>query len=121
VIDKIGLEIGDDGRHKLYSTREDHEGASGISMTLANRAVLRWTIPADDRATGFHHQVIDWEVNVHRQGEAARKIVVVSNLAAMTEQDSDAAEKVWMELVKERALLSAECTEDEGEQEATWC
>jgi len=36
----------------------------------------------------------------------------------MTELDAEAAEKLWMQLVKERAQLVAECTEDEVEQEA---
>jgi len=33
----------------------------------------------------------------------------------------EAVEKLWMELAKERAHLSTECTEDEVEQEAAWC
>jgi len=39
----------------------------------------------------------------------------------MTEDDAKAAEKLWMELVKGRAHLDAECTADEMEHEATWC
>jgi hypothetical protein len=39
----------------------------------------------------------------------------------MPEKDVEAAEKLSMELVKERAQLDAECTEDEVEQEAAWC
>jgi len=38
----------------------------------------------------------------------------------MTEKDAEAAEKLWMELAKERAQLDVECTEDEVEQEAAW-
>jgi hypothetical protein len=38
----------------------------------------------------------------------------------MTEQELEAVEKLWMKLVKERVDLSAECTEDEVEQEAAW-
>jgi len=40
---------------------------------------------------------------------------------AMTEEDEEAAKKLWMELPKERAHLDSACTEDEVEQEATWC
>jgi len=43
------------------------------------------------------------------------------NLPAMTEENAEAAEKLWVELAKKRAHLDAECTEDEVEQEATWC
>jgi len=43
--------------------------------------------------------------------------VVRWNLAPMTEKDAEAAEKLWMELAKERAQLDAECTEDEVVQE----
>jgi hypothetical protein len=36
----------------------------------------------------------------------------------MTDKDAEAAEKLWMELAKERAQLEADCTEDEVEQKA---
>jgi hypothetical protein len=39
----------------------------------------------------------------------------------MMEEDSEPAEKLWMELAKERTQLHTECTEDEVEQEAAWC
>jgi hypothetical protein len=60
-------------------------------------------------------------VEVHRQEEAGHDRVVGWNLAAMTEEDAKAAEKLWMELAKERGHLDAECTADEVEQEAAWC
>jgi hypothetical protein len=47
-------------------------------------------------------------------------MVVRWNLAAMMDKDVDAAEKLWMELVKGRAHPDGECTADEVEQEATW-
>ena len=55
-----------------------------------------------------------------RQEEAARELVVGWNLAAMTEEDVKAAEKVWMELAKGRAHLDADCTADQVEPEAAW-
>jgi hypothetical protein len=39
----------------------------------------------------------------------------------MTEQDVEAAEQLWMELVKEKVQLDVECTEDKVEKEAAWC
>jgi hypothetical protein len=39
----------------------------------------------------------------------------------MTEQDAEAAEKLWRELAYERCHQDAECMEDEVEQEAAWC
>ena len=39
----------------------------------------------------------------------------------MTEEDLEAAEKLWRESAKERAPLGAECTADEVEHEAAWC
>ena len=65
--------------------------------------------------------VIEWEVEVDIQEEAGHERVVGWNLAAMTEEDAMGAEKLWMELAKERAHLDAECTADKVEQEATWC
>jgi hypothetical protein len=121
VIDENGLEIGNDGRPTHHWTREDQEGESVIDLTLANRPIVKWTILADDHATGSDHEVIEWEVGVDRQEEADHETVVGWNLAAMTETDVEAAGKLWAELAKERAQLDAECTVDEVEQEAAWC
>jgi len=121
VIDENGLEIGNDGRPTHHGTREDREGELVIDLTLANRAIVKWTILAYDHASGSDHEVIEWEVGVDRQEEADHERVVGWNLAAMTDKDVEAAGKLWAELAKERAQLDAECTVDEVEQEATWC
>ena len=121
MIDENGLEIGNDGRPTHHWTREDQEGESVIDLTLANRPIVKWTILADDHATGSDHEVIKWEVGVDRQEEADHKRVVGWNFAAMTEKGAEAVEKLWRELAKERAQLDAECTADEVEQEAAWC
>jgi hypothetical protein len=47
-------------------------------------------------------------VDVDRQEEVGHKQVVGWNIAAMTEDDAKAAEKLWMKLAKERAYLDAE-------------
>jgi len=121
VIDENGLEIGNDGEATHHWTREGHEGELVIDLTLANRLITKWSILADDNATGSDHEVIEWEVEVDRQEEAGHERVVGWNIAAMTEKDAKAAEKLWMELAKQRAHLDAECTADEVEQEAAWC
>jgi len=121
VIDKNGLEIGNDGRPTHVWIREDQEGKSVIDLTLANRPIVRLTILADDHATGSDREVMEWEVGVDRQEEADHERVVGWNLAAMMEEDTEAPEKLWMEPAKERIQLDAECTEDEVEQEAAWC
>jgi len=121
VIDENGLEIGNDGSLTHHWTREDQEGESVIDLALAYRPIVRWTILADDHATGSDHEVIEWQVGVDRQEEADHERVVGWNLAAMTEEDAEAAEKLWMELAMERIRLDAQCTEDEVEQEAAWC
>jgi hypothetical protein len=118
VIDENGLEIGNDGRPTHHWTREDQEGESVIDLALANRPIVKWTILVDDHATGSDHEVIEWEVGVASQEEVDYERVVGWKLAAMTEKDVEAAEKLWMELARERAQLDAECTEDEVEQEA---
>jgi len=58
-------------------------------------------------------------VGVNRQEEVDHERIVRWNFASMSEKDAEAADKLCMELVKERAQLDAECTEDEVEQEAT--
>jgi GTPase SAR1 family protein len=82
---------------------------------------MKWVILADNHATGSDHVVIEWEVEVDRQEEADHKRVVVWNTAAVTEEDTEVAEKLQAELVKGRAHLDAECTEDKVEQEAPSC
>jgi len=42
------------------------------------------------------------------------------NLAALTEEEAQAAEKLWMELAKSRSQPDAECTADEVKQQAAW-
>jgi hypothetical protein len=43
------------------------------------------------------------------------------NIAATVVEDTEAAEKLWMELATERAHLDAEHVADEVEQQAAWC
>jgi len=121
VIDKNRLEIGNDGDATHHWPREGHGGESVIDLTLANRPITKCSILADDHTTGSNQQIIKWEVEVDRQEEAGHERVVGWNLAAMTEEDAKAAEKLRMELAKERAQLDAECTADELEHEVAWC
>jgi hypothetical protein len=120
VIDENGLEIGNVGLSTYHWTREGDEGKLVIDLNLANRPIVKWTIPGDYHATGSDHEVIELEVEVDRQKEAEHQRVVGRNAAAMKEKDAEATEKLWTELVRERANLDAECTEDEVEQVATW-
>ena len=121
VIDENRRENGNDGRPTHHSTIGDQEGRLVIDLTLANLPIVQWTIMADHHTTGSDHEVIQWEVVVDRQEEVNHVRLVGWNLAAMTEKDAEAAEKLLMELAKERAQLDAEWTEDEVEQEAAWC
>ena len=83
--------------------------------------ITKWFILGDDHATGSDHKVIEWEVEADRQQGADHERVVGWNLAAMTEEDMEAAEKLWADLAKKRAHLHVEFKEDEVEQEAAWC
>jgi hypothetical protein len=121
VIDQNGMDIGNDGEASHHWAREGYTGESVIQLTLANQTLNKWSIPADDHATGSHHNITEWEVEVDRPEEAGQERVVGWNLAAIIEKDMKAAEKLWMELLKERALLDAEFLAAEVEQEAAWC
>ena len=79
------------------------------------------TILADDHPIGSHYEVTECEVEADKQEGADHKRVVGWNLPAMTEKDTEEAEKLWMVLVKMRAHLDAECPEDEVKEEAPWC
>jgi len=65
--------------------------------------------------------VIERKVRINRQEEADHERVVGWNKPAMTKRNVEAAEKLCMQLAKERAQLNAECTEDEVGQEAAPC
>ena len=66
VIDENGLEIGNDGRATHHGTREVHEGESVIDLTLPNRPTTKWSILADDDATGSDQEFIAWAVEADR-------------------------------------------------------
>jgi len=122
VTDENGLDMGIHGETTHQRRRHGHEHESVIDLTLANWPIITWCIEAaDDHATGSDHDVMEREVWVDRQEEAGHGKVVGWILAAMTEEDVKAAEKLWMELEKERAHLDAECTADEVEEDGTWC
>ena len=114
------MEIGIDGRPSHHWTRENSKGESGIDRTLADLPIIMWTILADDHATGSKHEVIEREVRVDRQEEVDHERIVGWHLASMTEKEAKVAEKLWIEQVKERAQLDAECTDGAVEQEAAW-
>jgi len=76
VIDENRLEIGNNVRPTHHWRREDQEGESVINLMLVNRPIVRWTILADDHATGSDHEVIEWEAVVDRQEEADHEWVV---------------------------------------------
>jgi hypothetical protein len=96
VIDENGLEIGNNGEATYHWTREDNDCESVIDLMLANRPITKWSILADDHATGSDHEIIEWEVEVDRQEEAGHERVVGWNIASLTDEDVKAAEKLWM-------------------------
>jgi hypothetical protein len=56
-----------------------------------------------------------------RQQEADHESKKLLNLAALTQEDVEAEEKIRMELVKERTHVDAKCTADNVEQDAACC
>jgi len=77
VIQLNGWEIENSGRSTYYWTREDHEGEAVIDMTLATRLIMKWTILADNHATGSDHEVIEWKLEVNGKEEAYHEKVGV--------------------------------------------
>jgi len=98
VVDENELEIGNDGEATHHWATGGHEGRSVINLTFAHSAVTKSFIPGDDHATGSDHKVPEWELEVARQQAAGHERVIGWNLAAMTEEDAKAAERLWMEL-----------------------
>jgi len=92
-----------------------------INQTLAIRPFEKWMILDSSYATGSDQEIIDWELNMEQQQEAGGTQVVGWNLAAMSQEDVEVAEKLWREWAKERAHLGAESRGDKIGREAEWC
>jgi hypothetical protein len=122
IIEQRGPEIGnDDDRPTHHWARNGEDGESTIDLTLAIRPITRWTTLGGSHATGSDQEVIEWEFKVNTQEMADYVQVIGWNLATMSKEDQDAAEKLWRELERERAHLGEECTGDDVEREAKWC
>jgi len=74
-----------------------------------------------NRATGSDHEIIEWQVNLLKQGVAGGTQVVGWNLAAMLPQGKEHAEKLQRERARGRALMGVESTGDNVESEDDWC
>jgi macrodomain Ter protein organizer (MatP/YcbG family) len=121
ILDEYGLEIGNDDRPTHHWARNGEEGESTIDLTLATRLITRWTTLDRSHATGSDHEVIEWEFNVDEQEEADHMQVIGWNLAAVSKEDEEAADKLRRELEIERAHLGEECTGDNVDRAAEWC
>jgi hypothetical protein len=122
IIDEHRLEIGnDDDRPTQHWARNGEKGESTIDQTLPTQPIMRWTTLGGSQDTGSDHEVIEWVYNVAKQEAADHLQVIGWNLAAMSTEDEDAAEKLWRELERERTHLGEEYTGDNVEREAIWC
>jgi hypothetical protein len=121
IIDENAREIGNGDRPTHHWARNGEEGESTIDFALATRPITGWTTQDWSRATHSNHEVIEWEFNIDKLEEADHVQIIGWNLAAMSKQDKEAAEKLWRELESERAHLGGECTGDDVEREAKWC
>jgi hypothetical protein len=95
IIDEHGLQIGnEDDQPTHHWARNGKEGKSTIDLTLAIRPITQWTTLGGSRATGSGHEEIECAFNVAKQEEADHVQVIGWNLAAMSKEDEEAAEKL---------------------------
>jgi len=71
--------------------------------------------------TASDHEIIEWKVDMEKQVQAEGTQVVGWNLAAMSQEDEEQAEKCWKERARGRAYLGEKSTGDEVESKAEWC
>ena len=121
IIDEHGLLIENDDRPTHHWTKNESEGESIIDLTLANRPLGKWSILDWSHVTGSDHEIIEGEVDMEKQEEAEGTQIVGWNLAAMSQEDEEQAEKLWKERARGRAYLGEESMGDEVESEAEWC
>ena len=72
MIDKNGLQCGNNGRATHHWTIEDHEGKSVIAVTLGNCPITEWSIPANNHTTGSDNKVTEWKVEADRLEDISR-------------------------------------------------
>jgi hypothetical protein len=70
IIDRHGLEIGNDDRPTQYRTRNKCKPGSIIAQTLGIKPCGRWTIFDGNHATWSDHEIIQREVDMEKQQEA---------------------------------------------------
>jgi hypothetical protein len=122
IIDEYGLEIGNDHRLTHHWARRGKDGELITDLTLATRPITQWTILEESHATDSDYEVIEWEFNPDKQEEEADHVQIIGwHLAAMSNEDEEAAEKLCQELERDRAHLGEECMGDDVEREAEWC
>jgi len=64
MIDKNGLDNGNDGKLTHHWTTEHQKGESVIDLRLENRLIATWTMLADDQVNASHNEVVELVVGV---------------------------------------------------------
>ena len=65
--------------------------------------------------------MIEWEFNIDKQEEGDHAQVIGWNLAAMSKEDKEQAEKLWKELETDRAHRGEDCMAEDQHQESKRC
>jgi hypothetical protein len=70
---------------------------------------------------GSDHEIMEWEVDMEKQEQAAGTQVIGWNLAAMSQEDKEQAEELCRKQARGRAYLGVKGIGDDVESEAEWC
>jgi hypothetical protein len=76
--------------------RDELEGKSTIDETLANCAIRKWALLAENHGSGSYQEVIASYVDVDKQNEGDHQWSIRWKLAAMTHEEEMRVIKLWM-------------------------
>jgi hypothetical protein len=112
------LKIGNDDQPTDHWARNSEEGESTIELTLSSRPIIRRTRLDGTNTTCSYHEVIVWQLTIGKTEEADPKQVIAWNMAVMSKEDEEAAEKLAKSLDGQRAHRMEVCTGGDVEQQA---
>jgi endonuclease/exonuclease/phosphatase family metal-dependent hydrolase len=121
ITDEHRMVIGNDDRPTQYWKTNESKGGSIIDLTLANRSLRKCKILDGNDATQSDHEIIKWEVQMYMQEEGGGTQVIGWNLAAMSQDDKEHAEKLGRKRARGRAYQGMESTGVDDGNDTEWC
>lgn len=120
IVNQHALQIGNNDQSTPHWARNGEEYESTMDVTLAKQPIKQWTILDVRHTTCSDHVLIEWQLCVDMQEVAYLVQVIQCNLAAMVQEEKQAAKNESKEVERQSACLQEESTGHKVEREAEW-